>query len=292
MPPTAAPPPPADESLAASATTHTAGRGELRFAHVAGQTAITRCRSSAPLKFLTPTRRGDAAWAYANTFGGGLVAGDRIDLTLDTGPDTTAVLTTQASTKVFHQQAGRGAEQHLTAAVGDHAKLLVLPDPLTCFADAIYRQTQRFSLASAASLVLLDWFTAGRTGSGERWAFAEYRNLNTVSIDGREVLFDQTRITADTLAAAGASCVGSYQVIANLFLVGPALRDAAAELQSWVDTQPIRDEAGYVAGYSQTAWGGVLRLAGRDVQTVTDLLKQRLYFTHPWLGGCPWGRKW
>lgn len=273
-------------------TSRAPGVGHLGFEWVAGQTATTRCGANAPLKFLTPTRRGDAAWAYANTFGGGLVAGDHIDITLDAGPHTTAVLTTQASTKIFHQQDGVGAQQHLTATVADDAKLLVLPDPLTCFADAIYRQTQRFSLASTASLVLLDWFTAGRSASGERWDFAEYRSLNTVSVEGKEILFDQTRLTAETLSAAGPLGVGDYDVLANVFLVGPAMRDAALELQRWVDTQPIRDEAGVVVGFSPTDWGGVLRLAGRDVQTVTDLLKQRLYFTQPWLGGCRWDRKW
>lgn len=268
------------------------GAGHLSFAWVAGHTATTRCRANAPLKFLTPTPRGDAAWAYANTFGGGLVAGDKIDLDLDLGPRSTAVLTTQASTKVFHQQDGRGAEQHLAATVGDDAKLLVLPDPLTCFADAIYHQSQRFSLAPTASLLLLDWCTAGRSASGERWDFAEYRSLNAVTVGGREILFDQTRLTAETLAATGPLSVGNYDVLANVFLVGPAMRDAAEAMQRWVDTQSIRDEAGYAVGFSPAAWGGVLRLAGRDVQTVTNLIKQRLYFTHPWLGGCRWDRKW
>ncbi|MEM6854854.1 MAG: urease accessory protein UreD [Planctomycetota bacterium] len=268
------------------------GLGQLAFAYVAGQTATTRCRANAPLKLLTPKRQGDAAWAYANTFGGGLVAGDHINLELDAGPHTTAVLTTQASTKVFHQQNGIGAKQDLTATVADHAKLFVLPDPLTCFADAIYRQTQRFTLSATSSLLLLDWFTAGRSASGERWDFAEYRSLNAVSIDGQEIVFDQTRLTADTLAATGPLSVGGYDVLANVFLVGPAMREAADELQRWTQAQPIRDEAGVALGFSSTAWGGVLRLAGRDVQTVTDLLRQRLYFTHPWLGGCRWDRKW
>ncbi|MEM9420719.1 MAG: urease accessory protein UreD [Planctomycetota bacterium] len=268
------------------------GRGHVAFEYVAGKTAITRCRAAAPLKFLTPSRRGDAAWAYANTFGGGLVAGDTIDLSLDVGDDATAVLTTQASTKVFHQQDGLGAQQHLTATLGEQAKLLVLPDPLTCFADAIYSQTQHFELTPSSSLVLLDWFTAGRSASGESWEFAEYRSLNTVHVDGREMVFDQMRLTADTLANTGPMCVGPYQVVANLFLVGPEVSEAVDQLEQWIDKLPIRDEAGYLAGFSRCDWGGVLRLMGRSTQTLTGLLKQQLYFTHPWIGGSPWDRKW
>ncbi|MEM9883996.1 MAG: urease accessory protein UreD [Planctomycetota bacterium] len=264
----------------------------MAFAQVAGRTAVTRCRAHAPLKLLTPARPGGAAWVYASTFGGGLVAGDRIELQLHAGPRTTALLTTQASTKVYRQQSGVGAEQHLAATVDDDAKLLVLPDPLTCFADAAYRQTQRFTLSPTASLVLLDWFTAGRVASGERWDFAEYRSLNAVTVGGREVVFDQTRIAAETLSTLGPLCVGGHQVLAAVFLIGPAVSEAAAELQRWIAAQPIRDETGYAVGFSPTDWGGVLRLAGRDTQTLTAVLRQRLSFSRPWLGGCAWSRKW
>ncbi|MEM6460064.1 MAG: urease accessory protein UreD [Planctomycetota bacterium] len=299
MPTTTTPPPlkrdetpPRPSGASHSGSGRVPGRGTLSFEIVAGQTAITRCRAHAPLKLLTPARPGGAAWVYASTFGGGLVAGDRVDLELHAGPHTTAVLTTQASTKVFHQQDGIGAEQRLTATVDQDARLLVLPDPLTCFADAAYRQTQRFTLGPTASLVLLDWFTAGRVASGERWDFAEYRSLNVVTVGGREVVFDQTRITADTLSTLGPLCVGGYDVLANVFLIGPAVSEAAAELRSWVAKQPIRDEAGYAVGFSPTDWGGVLRLAGRDTQTLTAVLRQRLSFTRSWLGGCAWSRKW
>ncbi|MEM1109969.1 MAG: urease accessory protein UreD [Planctomycetota bacterium] len=290
--PTTTPPPSPTKLDARSEAEHAPGVGALTFEYVAGQTAVTRCRANAPLKLLTPARRGDAAWVYANTFGGGLVAGDRIDLEVEAGPNTTAVLTTQASTKVFHQQDGFGAEQHLNAAVGEDAKLLVLPDPLTCFADAVYRQTQRFALAPSASLVLLDWFTAGRVASGERWDFAEYRSLNVVAIDGREVIFDQTRINAQTLSSLGPLCVGNYDVLANVFLVGPAVREAVESFRGWIADQSIRNGAGYTVGFSPADWGGVLRIAGRDTQTLTALLQERLYFTHPWLGGSVWDRKW
>jgi len=268
------------------------GHGYLCFSRVAERSVVTRCRNTAPLKLLTPDRAGPAAWAYASTFGGGLVAGDHIRLDLDVESSTIAVATTQASTKIFHQHEDHGATQELIASVADDAVLLVLPDPLTCFADAVYTQAQSFDLAETGSLLLLDWLTNGRTASGERWAFRSYDSLNTVSVAGREIIFDRTKLGKQLITAHPLCSVGDYQVLANLFLIGPAMRDGVAALEDWIKTQPIQDRHGWIAGFSPADWGGVLRIAGRDVQTVTDLLRGQLRFIHPLTGGCPWSRKW
>ncbi len=76
-------------------------RGLLELSLVAGRTAATRSFATSPLKLLIPRRRTAAAWVYAGTYGGGLVAGDEIDLDVRIGPKALGVLGTQASTKVY-----------------------------------------------------------------------------------------------------------------------------------------------------------------------------------------------
>ena len=56
------------------------------------------------------------------------------------------------------------------------ALLAVVPDPIVCFADADFTQTQRYDLHPDASLVMVDWITSGRHASGERWAFSRYES--------------------------------------------------------------------------------------------------------------------
>ena len=270
----------------------TPGTGHLSLELVNGQTSIVRCRSHAPLKLLTPRHSTAAAWIYANTFGGGLVAGDRIDLTVQLGAGTTAVLTTQASTKVFHEQDGRGAEQHFDITLAEDSCLLALPDPLTCFAHARFDQTQRFSLDSNSSLVLLDWLTAGRSARGENWQFTSYRNRVEITVDGREIVFDACRLEQPYLSRLQRVGVGGYQVLANVYLVGPRTQPMADDWQSWSAGLPIHAVDGLAVGFSRTPWGGVLRLAGRDTRSVTQKLMELLRPVQPWIGGCPWGRKW
>lgn len=81
--------------------------------------------------------------------------------------------------QVYVAEPGRVAEQRCRFSLSDGALLCVLPDLLTCFRDASYRQEQAVRMAGSASLVLLDWFLAGRVANGERWDFTRYAPLDT-----------------------------------------------------------------------------------------------------------------
>src|SRR5438270_777797 len=151
-----------------------AGTGVLEFADVCGKTVLTRAFTTSPLKVLNPSHAGRSAWAYLATYGGGLVDGDTLAVHVDAGRGAAALVATQASTKVYRSP--RGATQTLFAHVADDGLLVLLPDPVTCFSGARYRQEQHVLLDPGADLVLVDRLTAGRIDFGERWGFDEYNS--------------------------------------------------------------------------------------------------------------------
>ncbi|CAN1828539.1 Urease accessory protein D [Linum perenne] len=91
--------------------------GKLRVEKVGEKSTATRCFSKYPLKFILPNKVGasgvDAVWIYTLTYGGGIVSGDRISCEFDICNGCTAVLTTQASTKVYKSLGSRCSEQFL-----------------------------------------------------------------------------------------------------------------------------------------------------------------------------------
>ena len=127
------------------------GHGLLELTQVRQRTEITRSQATNPLKLITPRRQGDAAWVYCSTFGGGLVAGDQIHLDLQLSEQTTCVLGTQASTKVYRDPNQIGCTQTFKANIDRGALLVSVPDPITCFAEAVYEQEQQFHLAPEGS---------------------------------------------------------------------------------------------------------------------------------------------
>jgi urease accessory protein len=157
-----------------------AGEARLHVGHVAGRSAVVSSQARSPLRLLTPRARGESVWAYTSSFGGGMVAGDctRLNVTVDAG--ARCFLSTQASTKIYRNPASLPCSHETHATVREDALLILAPDPVQCFADSSYEQRQHFTLAEAANLLLVDWFSAGRTARGERWSFRRYVSRNEV----------------------------------------------------------------------------------------------------------------
>src|SRR5215831_11972263 len=141
------------------------GSGTLQFEKVRGTTVLTRAIAASPLRLLHPKNAGSASWVYAATYGGGLLGGDAIAIDAVLGDGARALISTQASTKVYRADAA--ASQHLRVRAGDDSLLVLWPDPVTPFACARYTQQQHLDLAPAATLVAIDWMTAGRLSAGE-----------------------------------------------------------------------------------------------------------------------------
>lgn len=148
---------------------------------------------------------------YVVGYGGGLVSGDAVLIDMDVGEGCTLLLLTQGSTKVYKMRGKRhnnqttqsslSTSQTFRSIVRANATMVVLPDPVTCYTSARYKQIQRFDLrdAKTSSLILLDWFTPGRVhlmernghlANSERWAFASYYSRNEVRIAGEVLVRD------------------------------------------------------------------------------------------------------
>ncbi|MEO7096870.1 MAG: urease accessory protein UreD, partial [Polyangiales bacterium] len=205
------------------------GQGSLVFSRVGARTVPTTIRAESPLRLLTPQNDGVASWAYASSFGGGLVDGDSVAMDIVVDDGASALFATQSSTKVY-----RGTSRMtLDARVGEQALLAVVPDPIVCFEGASYAQRISIVLAATSSLVLVDALTAGRSARGERWAFARYESVLSVERVDRvdtsgtrtAVLLDPVRL--DARESGLARRFGRFDAIATIVLLGPAIEDAA-----------------------------------------------------------------
>jgi len=204
------------------------GRGVLvARAGSAGRTVLAMAEASAPLRFVRPTFPGSRAAAVCLvTFGGGLVDGDRIGLELVVEPGATLVVFTQSTTKAF-----RGTtEQSITAEV--HGTLVLLPDPVACFAGARYRQRVDVALHGEGSLVALDGVTSGRAAFGERWDMIRVDLATTVravrAVRGAseervapDELLVRDALTLDQGDAPIAPRLGRFEALATVLALGP-----------------------------------------------------------------------
>ncbi len=258
-----------------------------------------RVCAASPLKLLAPLHGGRGTWVLASTYGGGLVSGDTIRLVVEAGPGTLAFLGTQASTKIYRAaEPAADCRQALHVRIGREATFVSMPDPVVCFAGASYNQRQRFDLDNSASLVLVDWFTSGRSAAGERWAFSRYESRTDVSLAGRLVLRDAILLDPADGPIAAPHRAGQFDCFATAVLIGDRLNDAGRKILEAIGSKPIRQpasapHAGVIFSASPLAagCGVVIRVAGQGVEPVGRWLREQLAIVPELFDEDPWGRK-
>jgi urease accessory protein len=262
------------------------GEGSIVFSRVGARTVPTSIRAASPLRLLTPKNDGVASWAYASSFGGGLVDGDSVAMNVTVDDDASALFATQSSTKVY-----RGASRMtLDARVGERALLAIVPDPVVCFADASYAQRIGIVIGATSSLVLVDALTAGRSARGERWAFSRYESV--VRVDrhqGACLLLDPVRLDANE--ADVRRRFGRFDAIATLVLLGPAVADGARALLATLGSDPLARKADAIVTASSLHDGALIRIAATSAATLASRVRATLSFLPAVLGDDPWARK-
>ncbi|KAK1439385.1 hypothetical protein QVD17_05202 [Tagetes erecta] len=287
--------------------------GRLVVERVGGKSVVTRCFSKYPLKFIVPNKAGrseiDAVWIYTLTYGGGIVSGDCISFDLTIDDDCTAVLTTQASTKVYKSVALKCSEQMMEARVGSGSLLVVIPDPVTCFSTAKYSQKQVFRIMSGSSLLVVDWITSGRHESGEKWDFTLYKSTNHIYMEAKPLFLDTVLLENGNVTSI-AERMKDYQVIAMVILLGPKLKDIQNQIQE--DVKKMMSEQLHVPstrertkaingdGYTKPSLiascnsfgpkgiGVVVRIAATTTESVYSFLHCQLSGMEPMLGLRPY----
>jgi urease accessory protein len=265
------------------------GTGLLEFSLSGSRTVVTRSFATSPLKLLNPRNHGRAAWVFSSSYGGGLLGGDRIALTADVRAGAAALLSTQASTKVYRSE--RPARQELCATVATDGMLVLAPDPVACFADSRYSQQQTVHLAGNAGLVLVDWVTCGRRASGERWDLRGYDSRTEIFHDGRKILHDVLRLSPQSSPISDQ--MGRFNTLATAVLCGPGPLDAGRKLVSALHSRNTGRQVDLLqsAAVFQDA-GVLLRIAGVSIEETGRALRQHLAFVGASLGEDPWARKW
>lgn len=269
-----------------------AGLAGLQVRLVAGESAVTECWAVSPLKLLAPRSRGASVWAYISSFGGGLVAGDETNLSVEVGAGATCFLSTQASTKVYRNPRLLPCQHTLRAEVGQGGLLVLAPDPVQCFAQAIYEQRQEFHLAADSGLVLVDWLCSGRAARGERWEFTRYLSRNEVFQADKRVMLDALRLSSEEGSEELLHQMGRFHCLATVAVVGPKLREFAQSLLNEVAELPVTRRSDLAISASPVADGVLLRLAGVSTEQVGREIARRLAFVNPILQDDPWARKW
>jgi len=197
------------------------GAGTLAVKLSAGRTRIDRLHQSGNAKIRVPRTYGDALEAVLINTSGGVTGGDTLSWTLEAGPQTLAVVTTQACERIY-RSTGQAGLQNSAIRVADGASLFWLPQETILFDGGRFCRTLDVDLAENARFVGLETLVFGREAMGETVAAGLFRDRWRIRRAGRLVHADDLRFDiAAPLDTADLALLGENRVAATLVAVTP-----------------------------------------------------------------------
>ena len=247
---------------------HGHGFGSVAARFEGGRTVLSTVHATSPLRFVRPTFPGTrSATVCLLTFGGGLVDGDAIEVDLRVEAGATLVVFTQATTKAF-----RGSSRQ-TIRAEVYGTLVLLPDPVACFAGSRYRQRVDITLHGEGSAVTLDGFTSGRAAFGERWAFDGLDLATTVRAvrDGGAKVLVRDALRLDRDDGSIAARLDRFEAFATVLALGPRV---APVVTSILQRSIVSDAV--VAAPSPLPCGSIVRIAATSPSRALEEARARL----------------
>jgi urease accessory protein len=227
-----------------------AAHGALTVECRAGRTRLARLYQEGAAKIRLPRVQRDPLEAVLINTAGGLTGSDRVRWDIEVGPNASAIVTTQASEKVYRASEGH-AEVLVRLAVGEGGRLAWLPQETIMFDRAAFRRRLDVGLADGASALIAEATIFGRSAMGETVEQGEFRDRWRVTAGGRLVHAEDFAIGPEVSALLKGS---SAAAMATVLLV-------SEEAETWLDA--VRQIIGEEGGASAWSVGGTGKLLAR-----------------------------
>ena len=254
------------------------GVAEIGFANRGGQTRLRHLYERDPLRVLFPLpEAGEPPHAVIVTTSGGLVAGDRIDVSVTLEDEAKAHVTASAAEKIY-RSLGRTTEISQSMRVGNNAVLEFLPPETILFDSARLRRMTIVEIAPRGALLGGDIVIFGRRARGERFTRGLLHEVWEIRRDGRLIWGDALHLAGDVgQVIENPACFDGAAGFATLICapVGDqgtnALLDGARGVQSAATDDGVRGGVSKVNSLLIARWLGFDTLRLR--QAYTDLVR-------------------
>jgi urease accessory protein len=248
-----------------------AARLTLRFADDVGTTRLVGREHFGPLRVQKPLYPEGPAVCHAIVVHppGGVVGGDRLEVSASAGAGAQALLTTPGAAK-WYKANGKVSQQQVTLDAGPGASIEWMPQEAIFFDAADVRLEHTVNLATGASYIGCDIVCLGRRASGESFGAGRLRQQTQIRRDGKIIWWEQGQLAGAVMLASPLAMHGR-SVCATLLAAGKTLPAAEqAALLAALRALPAGDQdagaldAGALFGVTQLKGVLLLRYLGDD----------------------------
>ena len=169
-------------------------RLHLRFWHAHdNQTKLQLVAQEPPQRIVRAFDSPDGmAAVHLHNLSGGVLGGDRLDLTVEVDEGAAAQVTTTGATRIYrHRPTLPDARQTTRLQVAAEGLLEYLPDAIIPFAGARYDQRTQIELGEDAGLFYWEVVAPGRKAAGELFAYEQVRLDLDLHVTGEPVALER-----------------------------------------------------------------------------------------------------
>jgi urease accessory protein len=250
------------------------GTVTLHYDRVGDKTRLAKVWHQAPLKVqrpFYPEAPGICHTILIHT-AGGMVGGDRLIYHLTLAPQTHAVVTTAAASKIYCAQ-DKITEQVIEIDIAEQAYLEWLPQETIVFNQAKFKQSLKVNLGPKASWLGWDIYRFGRTARGERFVEGDWRSHTEVWRAGVPLWIDRQWLPASQQMIDHPHGLNQCSVVGTLAWMGQEVdRDFVQQLRELWTNLGLEGEI----GVTRVQQGFICRYRGQSTSEV------RQWFTQVW----------
>ena len=161
------------------------------------------------------------ATVYIMESSGGMVAGDRNDITVKLAPDSRVRLTQQSALKIYPSYTGETCFYKIDVDIGARARLEWMPEVIIPFVDAKYQVDTTLRVADDSTILWGEIIAPGREKRGEIFDYESFRSNFKIFVDDELIAFDSLHFSPKKVGLGGIGVLEGAMYVGSIWLVSP-----------------------------------------------------------------------
>ncbi|WP_342507409.1 urease accessory protein UreD [Sporosarcina sp. FSL K6-2383] len=215
-------------------------RGYTRMPHVYQQPPLKASRELYEGKDPTAT-------VYIMESSGGMVSGDRNDITVKLGPDSRVRLTQQSALKIYPSHTGDTCHFTIEVDLAERSRLEWMPEVLIPFVDAKFQVNTTLRVACDATVLWGEIVAPGREKRGEIFDYQSFRSNFKIFVEDELIAFDSLHFAPRDAELGGIGLLEGAMYVGSIWLVSPNVVNV--DVRALQET--LRVEEGLKAGMTR-----------------------------------------
>ena len=189
-------------------------RGDLK------QTILAECEQQLPLRVVRAFQQDDGgALVHLHNLSGGVLGGDRLEVTIVVGSGALAQVTSTGATRVYRCGTNaEAAQQRLQIGVEDNGLVEYLPDQLIPFGGSRYLQNTQVNLGKNAGLFWWEIVSPGREARNEMFAYELLQLKTRISALGNPIALEHLKIRPAERSIFSLARLGAYRYFSTFYV--------------------------------------------------------------------------